>query len=117
MTVQPVALTEEDARRLTERIRTVSTARASLVDRIAAQPRKVFPAMELPPGRPRAEAHQDQQPRRRHGSDPGAGPMNRQPLPDFVAFLACTAVLVVAGLVAATLAGQALLGFLGWLAS
>ena len=41
----------------------------------------------------------------------------RQPLPDFVAFLACTAVLVAAGLVAATLAGQALLGFLGWLAA
>ena len=43
--------------------------------------------------------------------------MNRQPLPDLAAFLACTAVLLVAGLVAATLAGQALLGFLGWLAS
>lgn len=38
-------------------------------------------------------------------------------LPDFAAFLACTAVLLVAGFVAATLAGQALLGFLGWLAA
>ena len=44
--------------------------------------------------------------------------MNRQPLPDLAAFLACTAViLVAAGLAAATFAGQALLGFLGWLAA
>ena len=38
-------LTEAEARRLTERIRTVGTARASLVDRIASQPWKVFPAI------------------------------------------------------------------------
>lgn len=43
--------------------------------------------------------------------------MNRQPLPDFAAFLASWAVLLLAGLVAATLAGQAPLGLLGWLAS
>lgn len=43
--------------------------------------------------------------------------MNRQPLPDLAAFLACWAVLLVAGLGAATLAGQGLLGLLGWLAS
>ena len=42
--------------------------------------------------------------------------MNRQPLPDLTAFLACWAVLVVAGLTAATLAGQAVLALLGWLA-
>lgn len=45
MTVQPIALTEDDARRLTERIRVVGAARASLVDRIASQPWKVFPAI------------------------------------------------------------------------
>ena len=38
--------------------------------------------------------------------------MNRQPLPDLTAFLACWAVLVVAGLTAATLAGQAALALL-----
>lgn len=36
-------LTEGEARRLTERIRTVGAARASLVDRIASEPWKVFP--------------------------------------------------------------------------
>ena len=43
--------------------------------------------------------------------------MNRQPLPDVIAFLACWAVVVVAGLATATLATQVVLGFLGWLAS
>ena len=43
VTGEVVELTEAEARRLTERIRTVSAARASLVDRIASQPWKVFP--------------------------------------------------------------------------
>ena len=44
-TGEVIELTEAEARRLTERIRTVGTARASLVDRIASQPWKVFPAL------------------------------------------------------------------------
>ena len=45
VTGEVVELTEAEARPLTERIRTVSAARASLVDRIASQPWKVFPAI------------------------------------------------------------------------
>lgn len=43
--------------------------------------------------------------------------MNRRPLPDLTMFLACWAVLVVAGFTASMLATQVVLDFLGWLAS
>ena len=57
MTVQPVALTEDDARRLTERIQRIQSSRVDLVSRIASEPWKVFPNLRPRRGDVRVGAH------------------------------------------------------------